>query len=322
MKPTQILPLFVRPFLLAAICASGASLVSSHAQVAAAPKPDTTTLARYDQNKNGVLDPDEIAAMEAADKATGLVATAATGEVVSLSPFEVVSDTKGYYAANSMSGTRFNTKLDDLASSITVLTKEQMADFAMLDFNDMALYTGNAEGTGTYTDTVVDRNGSVSDNVQLNPNGANRVRGIGAANVSLGNIETMNRTPIDPISIEGIEVNRGPNANVFGLGSPAGTVNQVPASANMTRNKAQAGFRADSYSGYRESVDVNRVLVQDKLAIRVSEVFQHDGFVRKPSGVNTQRFNGMVKFRPFKTTTISAAYNYYRMIGNRASATS
>ena len=105
-------------------------------------------------------------------------------DVVSLSPFEVVSDTKGYYAANTMSGTRFNAKLEDLASSISVVTKEQMSDFAMLDINDIFAYTGNTEGTRTYTDTVIDRNGSVSDNVQLNPQGANRIRGINSANIS------------------------------------------------------------------------------------------------------------------------------------------
>src|SRR4051812_24762662 len=59
--------------------------------------------------------------------------------VVALSPFEVNSNTKGYYASSTMSGTRFNTKLEDLASSVTVITKEQMSDFAMLDINDLFL---------------------------------------------------------------------------------------------------------------------------------------------------------------------------------------
>ena len=99
-------------------------------------------------------------------------------DIVVLTPFEVVSSTKGYYASNTMSGTRFNTKLSDLASSITVMTKEQMSDFAMLDVNDIFLYVAGTEGTGTYTDVAFDRNGSVSDNVQMNPTNANRVRGI------------------------------------------------------------------------------------------------------------------------------------------------
>jgi outer membrane receptor for ferric coprogen and ferric-rhodotorulic acid len=191
-----------------------------------------------------------------------------SGEVVQLSPFEVVADTNGYYSANTMSGTRFNTKLDDMASSITVMTKGQMSDFGMLDINDIFLYVAGTEGTGTYTDYSLDRNGSLSDNVQINPTQANRVRGIAPANVSLGNIETMGRVPVDPIAIESVEISRGPNANVFGLGNPSGTVTMVPASANLSRNRATTGFRGDSTGGWRTSLDVNRVLLKDKLAIR------------------------------------------------------
>jgi glutathione peroxidase-family protein len=41
------------------------------------------------------------------------------------------------------------------------MTKEQMQDFAMLDINDVFLYTANTEGSGTYTAYTIDRNGSV-----------------------------------------------------------------------------------------------------------------------------------------------------------------
>ncbi|HVZ62968.1 MAG TPA: hypothetical protein VG936_00150, partial [Lacunisphaera sp.] len=83
---------------------------------------------------------------------TNNTSSSSTDEVVELSPFQVTANNKGYYSANTMSGTRFNTKLDDLASSITVMTKEQMSDFAMLDANDVFLYVAGTEGTGTYTD--------------------------------------------------------------------------------------------------------------------------------------------------------------------------
>ena len=243
-----------------------------------------------------------------------------SGEVVELSPFQVVANTKGYYSANTMSGTRFNAKLDDLASSITVMTKEQMSDFGMRDINDIFLYVAGTEGTGTYTDFTLDRNGSLGDNVQNNPTQANRVRGIAPANVSLGNIETMGRVPVDPITVDSVEVSRGPNANVFGLGNPSGTVNMVPSSANLTRNRSTTELSGDSYGGWRTSLDVNRVLLQGKLAFRVSGVFQHDGFQRKPSGVDTERYNGMIKYQPFKNTTISGSMFYYHAYGNRPNA--
>ncbi len=242
-------------------------------------------------------------------------------ETVVLSPFEVKSGTdKGYYGVNTMSGTRFNTKLDDLASSITVMTKGEMADFGMLDANDVFLYVAGTEGTGTYTDFTMDRNGSLSDNVQLNPTGANRVRGIAPANTSLGNIETMGRVPVDPITIDALEISRGPNANVFGLGNPSGTINQVPAMANLTRNRTSVQFRVDGEGGWRTSLDLNQVLFKDKLAIRGSAVYQEDEFERKPSGVRTERFNGMIKYQPFKRTTISGSVFTYHAYGNRPNA--
>ncbi|HYD83554.1 MAG TPA: TonB-dependent receptor plug domain-containing protein, partial [Opitutus sp.] len=239
---------------------------------------------------------------------------------MTLSPFEVVSDNRGYYGANTMSGTRFNTKIEDLASAVTIVTKEQMTDFAMLDINDVFLYTVGAEGTGTYTDIVVDRNGSVSDNVQLNPTQANRVRGLASANVAFNNIEMQNRTPIDPVMIDALEVSRGPNASVFGLGNPSGTVNQVGASANLLRDRYQVQLRGDDWGGYRETVDVNQVILPEKLALRFSQVFNHEEWERKPSGVDTERYNVMVKYRPFKNTTITGGYYYYHMYGNRPNA--
>jgi len=242
-------------------------------------------------------------------------------ELVVLSPFEVRSDTKGYYSSNTMSGTRFNTKLEDLGSSISVMTKEQMSDFAMVDINDVFLYTAGAEGTGTFTDYAMDRNGQLTDNVQMNPTQANRLRGISSANISYNNFEVSGRMPIDPILIDSIEISRGPNANVFGLGNAGGTVNQVATSANLTRDISKVEFRADSYDGYRTSLDLNRTLLHDKLAIRVNGVYQHEGFIRKPSGVDTERVNAFVKYRPFKNTTITGSILRYRMTGNRPNYT-
>src|SRR5688572_12133737 len=121
-----------------------------------------------------------------------------------------------------------------------------MLDFAILDINDVFLYAANTEGTGTFTDMLEgSANGGVQDNVAGDPANANRVRGIGNPNVSNGNFETSNRVPLDPIDSDAIEISRGPNANIFGLGNAAGTVNIVSASANLQRHRAQASFRAD-----------------------------------------------------------------------------
>ncbi|WP_438481345.1 TonB-dependent receptor plug domain-containing protein [Oleiharenicola lentus] len=232
-------------------------------------------------------------------------------DVVELSPFQVTANNKGYFSANSMSGTRMNSKIEDLGQSITVMTKEQMSDFAMLDINDVFDYMAGTEGTNSYSEFVTDRTGAVVDNVSLSPNTANRVRGVGSANIAFNNIATSGRVPVDPLWIDSLELSRGPNANIFGLGNAGGTVNQVPATANITRDFNKVEIRADSYEGYRGSLDVNRMLIRNKLAVRASYAYQHTGFVRKPSGEDSRRLSFQVKAQPFKNTTLAVSwYNY------------
>ncbi len=277
---------------------------AAFAQTAPVAAVDAATLARYDTNRNGVLDAAEVAAKDAAAKE-------AAGDVVALSPFEVVSDANGYFASNTMSGTRLNSKIEDLGQSITVITKEQMSDFAMLDINDIFDYMASTEGTGSYSALEVDRTGAVTDNVSLDPNNANRVRGIGSANIAFGNIATTGRVPVDPLWMDSLELSRGPNANIFGLGNSSGTVNQVPSTANVTRDFTKMEIRGDSYGGWRASLDVNRTLVKNKLAVRASYANQHTGFVREPSGEDARRLSLQLKARPFRNTTLAlSAYNY------------
>jgi hypothetical protein len=59
---------------------------------------------------------------------------------------------------------------------------------------------------------------------------------------------------------------------------------------------------------WRASLDVNRILLKDKLAVRGSLAHQHTGFVRKPSGENARRLSLQVKARPFEKTTLSASW--------------
>jgi hypothetical protein len=244
-----------------------------------------------------------------------------SGETVLLSPFEVTADATGYFQSNTMSGTRLNSKIEDLGQSITVMTKEQMIDFAMLDVNDVFDYMASTEGTGSYSLFETDRTGAVVDQVSLNPNNANRVRGIGNANIAFNNIATTGRVPVDPLWLDSLELSRGPNANIFGLGNASGTVNQVPATANVSRDFNRLELRGDSYGGWRTSLDVNRTLVKDKLAVRASYAYQHTAFERKPSGEDARRLSLQMKARPWQNTTLSVSWYGYRNAAMRPNFT-
>ncbi|MDP3069377.1 MAG: TonB-dependent receptor plug domain-containing protein [Opitutaceae bacterium] len=250
-------------------------------------------------------------------------AAPAKDELVTLSPFTVAADTdRGYQALNTLSGTRLNSKLEDLGASITVITKQQMQDTAVLDLNDIFLYEANTEGTGNYTQFTPNRNGGLIDGVANDPATANRIRGVGSpisgsgVNVAIGNFSSNPRIPMDTYNIDSVEISRGPNSNLFGLGAAAGTVNLVQSKANLTRSVSSVTARVDSEGGWRGSLDVSRPLIQNKLALRFSTVREEKGFTRKPSEEKITRFFGAVQARPFKNTTLNASFerydNFYR----------
>jgi len=295
-------------------------LSSARAQTAPVPAPTPAQLLRYDRNGNGRLDPEEFAAWQAdeARAARTPVASPAAGEVVELSPFQVsAAADRGYLAANTLSGTRLNSKIEDLGASITVVTKQQLLDTAAVDLNDIFLYEANTEGTGTFTSFTVDRNGGVNDSIQASPQTANRIRGIDSANMAVGNFASTSAIPVDTYNIDAVEISRGPNSNIFGLGNTSGTVNLIRSQANLTRAFASASVRADSYGGHRTTFDVNRPLVGKILAARVSGAYESKGYERKPSADISRRGQLSVTYRPLPNTTVRASYESYHNYARR-----
>ena len=310
---------------VATLLALSAATGFVRAQAVSTPTLSATILAKYDTNKDGRLDSAETAAMQADEaKAAAAVTTTAgaaavaMGDVVKLSPFEVTEANNGYYASNTMSGTRLNAKIENLGSAISVVTKQQMNDFGMIDIGDIFSHEASTEGPANFTDFTIDRNGMVIDNVQNNPQGANRIRGVGAANMAMNNFATSGRVPVDPISIDSVEISRGPNSNIFGLGQGSGTVNLNAATAKFGRETSTLEARMDSVGGYRTSIDLNRPLIDGKLAIRGSWVYQHDAYNEKPSGASSRRYNFMLRAQPFKNTSLRASFQMYDLAATRA----
>lgn len=232
-------------------------------------------------------------------------------KVIELSPFQVTTDDAGYQASNALSGTRLNTKLEDIASSTTVVTKQQLIDTAVNDINDLFLYEASTEGIGNFTAVTINRDGGVNDDAANDPNTANRIRGMNATNIAIGNFVSNRKVPFDVYNIDSVEISRGANSNLFGLGSGSGVVNLVRSSANVQRRSASIAGRADNTGGTRGSFDVNQPLIHDKLAIRVSGVVQNKAFEREPSRDDTRRLYGALTWKPTKRTVFRLSGEHY-----------
>lgn len=307
---------------LPVLCAA-ALATPAWSQPAPAPTPTPAQLARYDANRNGRLDPAEVDALRADEaRAGGAVAgnASAGSDVVTLTPFEVSAGTeRGYLASNTLAGTRLNSRLEDLAGSISVITKQQLEDTAVLDINDIFLYEVGTEGTGQFTDLTNDGRGDY-DNVAGNPTGANRMRGLSAATIAVGGFTASSTIPIDTYNLDAVEIARGPNSSLAGLSEGGGAVNLVLSRGNLSRTFTTVVGRVDSYGGFRASLDLNRPLIKDRLSVRVSAVYNEVGYIRKPSVERNNRQQFSLTARPFSKTTISASVERFSQYAQRANS--
>lgn len=315
----------LRQLLLAQACALFAAATAFSQQ---APTPartfDAATLARYDKNNNGVMDADEIAALDAAtarDANAPVTSTTPGNEnVVTMSPFTVdASGDQGYSAANTLAGTRLSSRLEDLSGSISVVTKQQLEDTAAIDINDIFLFEVGTEGTGQFTDLTNDGRGDY-DNVAGNPTGANRMRGLSAATIAVGGFTASGSIPIDTYNVAAVEIARGANSSLAGLGEGGGTVNLVTTGGNLSRETTSLSGRVDSYGGFRFTMDLNRPIIRDKLAIRFSAVYEEKGYIRKPSVERNNRQQLSFTARPFSKTTISGSIERFSQYAQRANS--
>src|SRR5258706_10054630 len=84
--------------------------------------------------------------------------------------------------------------------------------------------------------------------------------------------------PMDGYNIDRVEISRGANANLFGLGSPAGIINSNLITAGLGKNETTVTSSLGSYASQRATLDHNQVLIKDRLALRVAAVFHDNGY--------------------------------------------
>lgn len=244
-------------------------------------------------------------------------------DVFVLSPFEIKSSEKdiGYFTENTTAGSRLNTKLSDLAASISVVSLQQIDDTASVDVNDVFRYELNTEGASTYTPSVQSlRNDGIVDTIAGFTAGssgapqttttANRVRGIGAPDRTTNYYLTVPGLPFDTYNIQSLEINRGPNSMIFGLGSPAGIVNVSTASAYLDSDATSVDFRFDDRGSQRASFSFNRPL-HKKVAVYGALMYNDQQFVRKPSYDKTFRAYGAITYKPTNSSRLRFNIEHY-----------
>ncbi|HVW21775.1 MAG TPA: TonB-dependent receptor [Opitutaceae bacterium] len=287
-----------------------AVLPVAHAQATsdqtAAPAPATTAVPTSQQVETSAAQP------------------AASNNVYKMSPFEVQTSDKdvGYYTQNTLSGSRLNTKLSDIGASITVITKQQMQDTSAIDLNDMFLYEASTEGTENYTALGGFGKGTgIGDTIQGSPQTSNRVRGLGPVDITRNFFLTNSAIQLDSYNVDRVDVSRGPNSTLYGIGSPSGIVNSTIEQAVLNKDTNEIQLRYGSFGDERAVINLNRALIPDKLAIAVAGLYQNTHRTGQEPVYDIQRREfATFTLKPLPKTTIRANMEYYDNPNRRANS--
>ncbi len=237
-----------------------------------------------------------------------------------MSPFEVAAEKDdGYKASGTLAGTRLRTDLRDVAASITVVTKEFMNDIGANTINDLLVYTVGTEAAGlggNFSAAGSDANFTDFFGPVRSVQGSSRVRGLGGADYTRDYF--LSSVPTDGYNTDRVEVNRGPNAMLFGLGSPSGIINTglIRAMPNQTKSKVEAQY--GQHDTHRISLDHNHVLLKDRLALRFATLYGERRYQIKPAFVRDERAYLTGTWRPWKGATLRASTEYAKQFSNKA----
>lgn len=242
-----------------------------------------------------------------------------------LSPFVVSANQEtGYLATSTLAGTRLNTPLKDLGASISVYTKDFISDVNAANLDELLVYaTGMdvAGSQGNFSDSTGGDIGTTeptSEAARENPQSASRTRGLAAPNFTRDYFLTD--ITADTYNVEDVTVNRGPNSMLFGVGSPAGVVDTGLLKAKLGGDHDEATFRYGNNGANRWVLDMNRVIVPDKLAFRIAALDDDEQYDQRPANQQQKRLYATVTAEPFSSTLIRVNVETGNIDANRPMA--
>ena len=238
------------------------------------------------------------APIQAQTAPTSPAKAAVSDEVIELSPFITNSASEqGYVATSSLAGSRVNTPLKDIAAQIDVMTLEFINDIGATTIEESVAFSTN---NNNITDQNTGPNGGITTT-----RASGRARGFDAITTSADFYAT--NLPSELYNVERITLANGPQSILFGLGNAGGAIDTSTKRALM-RSANEVSLRGDNNGSFRSTLDVNRVLLPQKLAFRFAAV-RNEGKSSVESAFNRQSraFGALTwKLAPKSTLRLSA----------------
>jgi outer membrane receptor protein involved in Fe transport len=281
------------------VAALAPAAVFGQAAPATSPTETAQVLARYDLNKNGRLDPEELATKRADEDAV-------KNGTVLLNPFEVKTEKDTSYGAlNSNSIAAFNMELLKAPVAADIFTEQFMTDVGTTTVED--LLNGYGAGVGQVLATPE------SDSNNNQPGDRFSVAQVGSRGLTAGatrrdgfSSSSPSTSITDSFDLERVEVVKGPNALLFGASGAGGFANTGAKVAKFGSQRgpnigASVQSRIDQYGSKRWTFDANYGL--KNLAFRFVALDEDKNYRRLYIGAKTHAYYGAISAKlPFNTT--------------------
>lgn len=217
----------------------------------------------------------------------------ASEEIITLTPYEVKSDTdRGYASTYSMGGSRINTELSKLPLSVIPVNEHLISDLLPVDLIEALQYVSGIAMTSTPR--------------------ANQliIRGLPSTTLTHRDGIQESAAHEDPIVIQRLEIVKGPAGVLFGSHKLGGIVNRVT-KVPFKGDRTSIGIDVRSYDTYGVRFDINRAFGKnDQWWGRILYHYQ-DGHMRA-NGIDDERtLVSMLTFEMNEKTNTRLAFRYH-----------
>jgi catecholate siderophore receptor len=200
---------------------------------------------------------------------------------------------RGYSAVRTATATRTDLPLRDAPQSISVVTRDVIADQSMQNMTDvMRLIPGVTMGQGEgHRDAPTIRGNSTT------------------ADFFVDGIRDDAQYLRDLYNVERVEALKGANALMFGRGGGGGVVNRVGKEAQWASERTLT-LQGGSFEHRRASLDVNQAL-NENVALRFNGMVQKSGGFRDEATLQRHGINPTLAIALGESTQIRGGYEYF-----------
>jgi len=189
--------------------------------------------------------------------------------------------------------TRTDSLLRDVPQSVSVVTRDQIADQTMQGMGDLVRYVPGismAQGEGNRDTPIFRGSSSTSD-------------------FFVDGIRDDAQYIRDLYNVERVEALKGPNAMIFGRGGVGGVLNRVIRQASWVPTR-EVTVQGGSWTNRRVTGDFGQPL-NDRVAVRVTGLYENSDSYRDDVGLERYGVNPTLAFAFNADTTLRAGYERF-----------